>query len=175
MTFFDALVTALKRASEYNKADQVSPACVIWTDKEGQWQPLLSQLRESLPILTLGDYTPDSRTGPAIWLRCMLARTLPDTDYWPEGETPILYLPGISRQELRAVEECPRALQPLAELQYRGVFFTQKNAKDWTINAFLVSNDGGLGIPVGSDTATLRHARRCSVRSCPYRRKPLKP
>ncbi len=160
MTLFDALTTALKQASEYNKADQVAPACVLWTDKERQWEPLLPRLRESLPVLTLGKYAPELRVGPAIWLRCMLARTLPDTLYWPDGDTPILYLPGVSRQELRAVEDCPRALQPLAELQYRGVFFTQKNAKDWTVAAFLVSNDGGLGIPVGSDTATREAMQR---------------
>lgn len=160
MTVLDSLIAALKKASEYNKADQVAPACVLWTDKDRQWEPLLSRLRQALPILTLGDYDPAERTGPAIWLRCMLARTLPDTDYWPDSESPILYLPGISRQELRAVEDCPRTLQPLAELQYRGVFFTQKNAKDWTIGAFLVSNDGGLGIPVGSDTATREAMQR---------------
>lgn len=160
MTILDALITTVRKASEYNKADQVAPVCVLWTDKDRQWESLLPRLREALPILTLGDYAPAERTGPAIWLRCMLARTLPDTDYWPDGETPIIYLPGVSRQELRAVEECPRSLQPLAELQYRGVFFTQKNAKDWTIGAFLVSNDGGLGIPVGSDAATREAMQR---------------
>ncbi len=160
MNVYEALVAALRKASEYNKADQVFPTCVLWTDKERQWETLLPRLRESLPIITLGDYIPAMRTGPAIWLRCMIARTLPDMDYWADSETPILYLPGVSRQELRAVEDCPRALQPLAELQYRGVFFTQKNAKDWTINAFLVSADGGLGIPVGTDTATREAMQR---------------
>lgn len=160
ITILDALAASLRRSSDYNKADQVAPVCVLWTDKDRQWEPLLPRLRESIPILTLGDYAPADRTGPAIWLRCVLARTLPDTTYWPYGETPIIYLPGVSRQELRAVEECPRALQPLAELQYRGVFFTQKNAKDWTIAAFLVSNDGGLGIPVGGDAATREAMQR---------------
>jgi hypothetical protein len=48
-------------------------------------------------------------------------------------------MPHVSRQTLRAVEECPDALKPLVELQYRGVVWTQKNGKDWTLEAFLVS------------------------------------
>ncbi len=83
----------------------------------------------------------------------MIARTLPEAD-WPQGDTPILYLPGVSRQDLRAVAERPQALKPLAELQYRGTLFTQKNARDWTIEAFLRSADGGLEIEVSTDAAT---------------------
>jgi hypothetical protein len=52
----------------------------------------------------------------------MIAGTLPESKL-PEG-TPISCLPGVSRADLRAVEECPRELQPLAELQYWGVLFT---------------------------------------------------
>ena len=40
----------------------------------------------------------------------------------------------------------PAELQPLAELQYRGVLWSQKNGRDWTVNAFVQSRDGGLGI-----------------------------
>ena len=66
----------------------------------------------------------------------------------------MVYLPGISRAELRAIESCPRDLQPLAELQYRGVFWSQANAKDWTPSAFLSSKNGGLGMDVALDRAT---------------------
>jgi len=72
----------------------------------------------------------------------------------PLGEVAILYLPGVSRQDIRAVETCSRLLKPLAELQYRGVLWTQKNGRDWTIAAFLQSGDGGLGISVASDKST---------------------
>ena len=58
----------------------------------------------------------------------------------------MLYLPGYSRQDMRALETCPVELQPLAELQYRGVLWSQRNGRDWTVNAFLQSRDGGLGI-----------------------------
>ena len=98
-TLGDALTVALQHASDYNQADASAPVVVLWTDAARQWETLLPRLRAKLPILTLGPYDPSTRTGPAIWLRCMIARALPEAD-WPESVTPILYLPGISRQEL---------------------------------------------------------------------------
>ena len=44
----------------------------------------------------------------------------------------------------------------LVELQYRGVCWTQKNGKDWTVEAFLVSEEGGLGLDVARDATTRR-------------------
>lgn len=163
ITFSDALVDALQRAGRYNKNDQTPPAAVLWTDKDRQWEPLLSVLRDRLPLLTFGSYAPDQRTGPAYWLRCMVARTLPG-DLLPAGETPIIYLPGISRQEIRAVEDCPQPLQPLAELQYRGVLWTQKNSRDWTPAAFLQTKDGGMEIKVGNDPATREALNRALLK-----------
>src|SRR6266436_9014779 len=113
------LLRALKHAGEYNAQDQSAPAAILWTDKDRQWEPLTPRLREALPqFLILGPYASGERTGPAIWIRCMIERTLREAD-WPADTVPILYLPGVSRHELRAVDECPRDLQPLAELQYR--------------------------------------------------------
>ncbi len=152
-TFLDALVATLARTSQYNQNDQVAPAAILWPDKERQWEPLIPVLRKRLPILTLGEYDPETHTGPSYYLRCMIARALPDNPL-PPDVTPILYLPGISRQDLRAVEESPRHLQPLAELQYRGVLWTHKNGRDWTIAGFLQSKDGGLGIEVAGDSET---------------------
>jgi hypothetical protein len=156
ITFLDGLIAGLARAGSYNKNDQTPPAAILWPDKERQWAPLLPALRERLPLLTLGPYAPAQRSGPAYWLRCMIARTLPDdaADAVPAGAVPVIYLPGISRAEIRAIEECPKPLQPLAELQYRGVLWTHKNGRDWTVAGFLQSADGGLGIALSSDTAT---------------------
>lgn len=84
----------------------------------------------SLPqLLVLDAYQPELRTGPAIWLKCAIVGLL--TEVQIDG-VPVLYLPGVSRAELRAIESCPRDLQPWAELQYRGVFWSQPNAKDLT-------------------------------------------
>ena len=75
------------------------------------------------------------------------------------GVVPILYLPGVARQSLRAGDECPRELQPLVELQYRGRVWHQKNGRDWTVEAFLVSEDG-LQLDVAQDAKTREAAQR---------------
>jgi len=123
----------------------------------------LPLLRERLPLLTLGPYKPGEFIGPAYWLRCVIARTLPDYSL-PADITPIIYLPGISKQEIRAVEETPKMLQPLVELQYRGVLWTHKNGRDWTIAAFIQSSEGGLGIEIGADAATKEALQRALLK-----------
>ena len=158
-TFLDALANAVEAASSHNRQDQVPPAAVLWTDEARQWEELLPLLKERLPLFVLGKYSPDEHTGPAYWLRCIIACTIPHPGL-PPGRVPVLYLPGYSRQDLRALETCPVELQPLAELQYRGVLWTQKNGRDWSVNAFLQSRDGGLGIRVEADQRTKEALQR---------------
>jgi hypothetical protein len=152
-TFLDVLVGALKRSSAFDKNTQVQPAAIIWTDKERLWKPLLPLLRSKLPILTMGNYDPERHTGPSYWLLCMLARSI-EEDVLPADDVPIIYLPDVSRSELRAIEECSQTIKPLAELQYRGVLWTQKNGHDWTPFAFIQSSNGGLGIDIAADQET---------------------
>ena len=112
----------------------------------------LPALRAVFPwVYTLGRYDPATHTGPAIWLKCIVDRTLPEAP--PPGETPVLYLPHVRRQDLRAAGDCPANLQPLVELQFRGRVWHQSNGHDWTVRAFLVSNDG-LGLDVAADRRT---------------------
>jgi hypothetical protein len=148
-TVYEDLLDALRSTASHNRSDVVAPVTILWTDKERRWDSVVSRLRAELPLLTFGPYDPEALTGPAIWLRCVLAGTLPEIEL-PDG-VPIIYLPGVSRADLRAVEDCPKELLPLAELQYRGVLFTQKNGRDWTPAAFLQNR---LGIKVGEDAAT---------------------
>jgi hypothetical protein len=101
------------------------------------------------------------RIGPVIWLKCVVDRTLPDVSP-PEGLIPVLYLPSVDRQQLRAASECPEPLQPLIEIQYRGSVWHQRNGKDWTVEAFLVS-EYGLGLDLALDVAT----REAMLRSLP--------
>jgi len=160
-TLLEAVRASLAGAAKFNHGDVVAPAAVLWTDADGQWRPVVEQLRGLMPeLLTLGDYDPATRTGPAIWLRCVIEPAVRADKFpallWPAGTVPVVYMPGVSRQTLRAVEECPDALKPLVELQYRGTVWTQKNGKDWTIRAFLVSDDGGLGLDVAEDKLTLQ-------------------
>lgn len=130
-----------------------SPVAVLWADGESQWAELVARLRSALPnLFTLGEYDPAQRTGPAIWLRCVVDRTLPEV--WPAGAvTPVLYLPRVERQQLRAGGDCPPELQPLVELQYRGVVWHQRNGRDWTVEAFLSSADG-CSLELAKDLAT---------------------
>lgn len=157
-TLLEAVQEALSQAARYNPGEMVRPAAILWTDADGQWQPLVDQLKNIQPgLLTYGEYDPEQKIGPAIWLRCVIERTLPDVKL-PDDEIPVIYLPGVNRQLLRAVEECPPELQPLVELQYRGAVWTQKNGKDWTLEAFLISEDGGLGLDVSRDGRTRQAA-----------------
>ena len=159
-TVFEALIASLQGAAAYNRDDVVPPAAILWTDERREWEGLVPRLRVVLPqFLALGAYDQANRTGPAIWLRCALAGGIPEVTI-PPDLVPIIYLPGISRPTLRATEDCPLELRPLAEWQYRGVFWSQSNGKDWTIGAFLQSDRGGLGLDVARDRATAVSIRR---------------
>ena len=145
------LIKAIRYASVYNPDVQVAPACILWPDSDSQWEAVIPRLQNELQeLFVLGEYNPEKRTGPAIWLRCIIAEKTDDVEL-PGDTVPILYLPGVSRQDLRAVESCPDFIKPLAELQYRGVIWSQINAKDWTILAFLKSDQGGLNLDVAQD------------------------
>jgi hypothetical protein len=161
LTMIDALRKSFTGAlrSPEGVAD---PVALLWTDVDGQWRSLVATLRSVMPELyTLGKYDPENRTGPVIWLKCVVDRTLPDVAP-PEGVIPILYLPGVSRQELRAGGDCPRHLQPLIELLYRGAVWHQRNGRDWTLEAFLTS-DHGLGLDMALDART----REAMMRALP--------
>lgn len=154
MRILSHLVEAVRSAAVYNPDVLVAPACILWPDKDRLWEPVMPLVQTALPeLLIFGEFLPEKKIGPAIWLRCMLAGTVEDT-VLPEDRTPVLYLPGVSRQDLRAVETCPDPLKPLAELQYRGTIWSQVNAKDWTLLAWLKSDQGGLGLDVAQDRET---------------------
>ena len=147
------LVRRLRAAAAYTVGDQAPPVAILWPDGEKRWISVLTELKTVIPELySLGAIAPADRSGPAIWLRCIEARTIepkPST-----GQTPIFYLPGISRQDLRSVEECPSELEPLIELQFRGAVWSRPNGKDWTPLFFLTSAQGGLGLEVLGDSDT---------------------
>ncbi len=148
-----AALTERLRACTSTSDGIAPPAVIVWTDPKGQWRSLVPTLLASIPeLLVYGDYNPDLRTGPAIWLRCMIDRAL-ETPSLPEDTVPILYLPGIGRQQLRAGEECPNALKPLVELMYRGTLWLQRGGHDWTATAFMTSPNG-LGLELSGDDLT---------------------
>jgi hypothetical protein len=131
---------------------QAAPVAIVWTDASGEWLSLAPILRAIMPeFYTFGEYLPEERTGPAIWLKCIVDRALPAAP--PPDKTPVIYLPCVSRQTLRAAADCPPQLAPLIELQYRGRVWHQQNGRDWTVMAFLMS-DEGLGLEIAQDRRT---------------------
>lgn len=155
MLVVNYLIEQLRNAAAYNKSVQVKPAAVLWTDELCQWQSAMPLIKEYLPeLLELGDYEPSQRTGPAIWLKCAIAGVLDEAPL-VEGRTPIIYLPGVSRKALRAIEDCPDYLRPLAELQYRGSWWAYNTAgRDWSVGSFLTNPRVGLELDVAKDNST---------------------
>jgi hypothetical protein len=151
-TLLAALIEKLRGCNVHGDAEE-PPVAVLWTDPKGEWKPLIPLLRQQLPeLLCLGDYDPGQSQGPALWLRCIVDRSLPAPEA-AAGRVPVVYLPGISRQELRAGEGCPWSLEPLIELMFRGSLWLQRNGRDWTLAAFLGSGDA-LGLDLANDQAT---------------------
>ncbi|MDD3179562.1 MAG: BREX-1 system phosphatase PglZ type B [Opitutaceae bacterium] len=151
-TLAEALWNSLSAAA-VSPEGVAAPVAILWTDPDAQWRPLVVELSKSFPELyTLGDFVPGKHVGPAIWLKCVVERALPDASP-PAGHIPVLYLPGLSRQVLRSGSECPVLFQPLIELEYRGAMWHQRNGRDWTAEAFLTSEQG-LGLDVALDART---------------------
>jgi len=160
-TLLDALAEQLR--AQAGTADGVmAPAAILWTDPESEWLPLVPALLRALPeLFVCGTYEPAQRTGPAIWLRCVIDRTLAEGSPAP-GIVPIVYLPEVGRQTLHSASECPVALQPLVELMFRGTLWLQRGGHDWTVMAFLTSGNA-LGLDVARDAAT-QHAMHNALR-----------
>ena len=154
-SLLEAIVESLRSCD--SAADGVEgPAAILWTDPEKQWQALVPALQEELPeMLVLGEFEPGSRTGPAIWMRCVVDGGLEDP-VLPGGRIPILYLPEVGRQMLRAGGSCPPELRPLVELLYRGTVWKHPNGQDWTVTALLGQRAVGLEVARDEDT-------RCAV------------
>lgn len=150
-TLLEQIEERLREAATFNQNAEVAPVAILWPDPEAQFLSVVEELRTRLPILTLGELDESTRSGPAYWLRCAIARTI---DLPEVTGTPIVYLPGFGRSDLRAVESCPRSLAPIAELQYRGNWFAHLNGKDWTVRSLLSNAERGLGLDVAEDAAT---------------------
>ncbi len=152
MKVIDFLQSSISKLSSYNPDVQVAPSCILWPDSERQFESVLLQLRNAMPeLLTFGAFDPALRSGPAIWLRCAIDGKVPELSF--DGKPPVIYMPGVSRAQLRNVESVSADLKPLIYLQYRGVFFSQANGKDWTVYAFLTGQQS-LNLDIAGDEAT---------------------
>ncbi len=153
-SIFDKVIQALKQAESHNSNVMVKPEVILWPDPEYQWIEVISVLQEELPhLLIYGKYDQVKKQGPAIWLKCMIAKVLPEANWEPET-VPIIYLPGVAKSDLRNVENAVFNFQPLLEYQYTGTLFIQENGREWSILAFVENPTNGLGIKVSHDNAT---------------------
>ncbi|WP_420448080.1 BREX-1 system phosphatase PglZ type B [Candidatus Palauibacter sp.] len=164
MTALDLLAAAI-RAKVGVSGSMVPPAAILWPDASQDWRRLLPAARSRIPeLLVLGDYRPDDRTGPAIWLRCVIDGTIELPDVTGDGP-PVVYLPGIERGQLRAGEDCPEHLRPLVELLYRGVPWHHPNGRDWSVRAFLTLRAAGVPAGPGLDIAGDSETREALLRA----------
>src|SRR5260370_9985447 len=150
-TVLDRLVACLRKALTYDQNVRVGPWALLWPDETKQWEPVMNRLSEQLPVVTLGTYELEVRRGPAYWIRCVVARTI---DIGLPETTPIVYLPGVGRSALRAVEQCPAELAAIAELEHGSQWFAHPNGRDWTARALLSHPGRGLGLRISDDPAT---------------------
>ncbi|TWX52635.1 BREX-1 system phosphatase PglZ type B [Colwellia hornerae] len=155
MQLIDYLAEQLRNSANFNSAVQIEPAAILWTDIECQWQSAMPAIKQYLPeLVELGEYKPEERIGPAIWIKCAIAGVLEECEL-PKGRIPIIYLPGVGRKDLRAIEQCPDHLRPLAELQYRGCWWAYNTAgRDWSVGSFLTNPRVGLALDVAKDKKT---------------------
>lgn len=155
----DQLAARIRERSRHDPSVYQKPSCVLWTDRERLWEPVIPQIQARLPgLLVLGEYAPLERRGPALWLRALLdgALVVDQATGSLFGEIPVVYVPGWSRADLRAIASCPEELRFIAEFQYRGALFAHPNGRDWTPFAFLSASKirGGLGLDLASDGET---------------------
>jgi PglZ domain len=158
-TVISRLVEILDSSITHNDSAEIAPVAVLWPDEDRQWEEIIPMIRPLRSIFTLGPFDNSTGSGPAIWLRCIVAGMLLDDN--PDGSIPIIYLPGVSMDEFRSDHPGDRAVQPLIGLQHRSNWFRHVNGRDWTIRALLSNSDVGFGLNVADDGATSRALVSC--------------
>jgi hypothetical protein len=151
------LVQSLRRAAAYNRNLMVRPEVVLWPDPERQWESVIPQVQAAMPeLLVLGAYEPEKRKGPVIWIKTMVAGLLS-----PVKGVPVVYLPGMGKQQLKRLGSAPLEDQPLLEYLYTGNLWLHRNGREWTVAAFLQNEEEGLGLNLAQDSATKEALMAC--------------
>ena len=149
MTVLEHMVDSIMAAAAYNAHDAAPPAVILWTDGQKLWEAVASRLGECIDrFYILSPEVSGTNAGPSTWIRYQLGL---ETD---KKEAPVIYLPGVSRQDFRTPIGFPEEARHLFALQFLGQFWTQLNGKDWTPAALLSSKDGGLGLDLAKDDYT---------------------
>jgi len=151
-TILEALISQLRLCATVTDGDY-KVAAVLWTDQKSEWKSSISEIRQYLPeLISFGNYAPEKGCGPAIWLRCVVDRTIKIEGIGPTT-VPIIYIPGFARNNLRADDSTPASIEPLVYLVNRGKVWCQPNLNDWGVVSF-IGNQSGLGLQIARDDAT---------------------
>ena len=151
-TVLDKIVVALDGALDFDPNVVAAPIAILWPDEGRQWETAVSELQQRRRVVRYGAFDAAQHQGPAYWLRCVIAATV-ELDGLLDG-FPIVYLPGISRDTMRALDTLAPDLAPLGALQHRCQWFSHPNGKDWTVRSLLSNKERGLGLNVAGDPAT---------------------
>ena len=150
-----ALIEKLRvAAKEHIKGNTSEPCSLVWPDKGGQWAAVVEKIQgECDELFILGDYCPEKRKGPAMWLRAVEARTVSESP--PKGLPPIFYLPGIGHDDLKDLPNLQRELTPILGLLFRGSAWVHPGTgRDWLPDAFLRDTTHGFGLMVEANDKT---------------------
>lgn len=64
MRMLEHILKAVRDAAVFNPEVEVAPACILWPDRDRQWEAVVPRLQVELPeLLILGDYAPEKRIG----------------------------------------------------------------------------------------------------------------
>ena len=151
-TVRDRLLSVLDAALQYDGNVVEPPVALLWPDTARQWEQIVDALREVRRIVRLGDHDLARAQGPAYWVRCVVVGAI-KLGGDPDG-VPIIYMPGVSRDDVRTLASTTLDLAPLAAIQHRSHWFTHPNGKDWTVRALFGQKDRGLGLSVAGDDGT---------------------
>ena len=110
------LLKAISSAAVYNPDVQVAPACILWSDRDRNWEAIIPRMQiELTELLVFGEYDIENRTGPAIWLRCVLAGKISI-----ENETPM-------ENEVKEKQACYRVAENIPIFYPPGISYAEQN------------------------------------------------
>jgi hypothetical protein len=136
MTLLQRLIEQITEKSQFQAGQEISPLCILWTDKGREWEAFLPILDAAgLDIFILGDYSPEKKSGPAPYILWSLTHA-------GIHSIPLVYLPGFGVEELKATDSCSPSIQPLAALRYQSTVFSHPNGKDWSLSGWFSSATG---------------------------------
>ena len=163
-TVLDRVAAALETSLAFDPNVMTAPVALLWPDEHSEFAAAIPRLQERVRIIRFGPIDAGASQGPAYWLRCAIKGTV-ELDGAPDG-VPVVYLPGVSRDRLRALDHLSDELAPLGALQHQCQWFAHPNGKDWSVRSLLSNKERGLGLDVSNDAGTgeaLVASGRCST------------